>query len=141
MPRKTVAAPEIEADVEIILPLARRGRSRGDRATTRAVARATSPAGPTIPRITRIMALAIKFQDMVDRSEVADYADLARLGYVTRARLTQIMNLTLLAPDIQEAILMQERAGARLPNEHELRAVAGVVDWVEQRRVFGGMAT
>ena len=39
------------------------------------------------------MALAIKFQDMVDRGEVRDYADLARLGYVTRARMTQIMNL------------------------------------------------
>jgi hypothetical protein len=34
------------------------------------------------------MALAIKFQDMVDRGEVRDYADLARLGYVTRARIT-----------------------------------------------------
>jgi hypothetical protein len=51
------------------------------------------------------MALAIKFQDMVDRGEVRDYADLARLGYVTRARLTQIMNLLLLAPDIQERVL------------------------------------
>jgi hypothetical protein len=47
-------------------------------------------------------ALAIKFQDMVDRGEVRDYADLARLGYVNRARLTQIMNLLLLAPRIQE---------------------------------------
>jgi hypothetical protein len=60
---------------------------------------------PRIPRITRLMALAIKFQDMIDRGEVKDYADLARLGYVTRARVTQIMNLTLLAPDIQEQIL------------------------------------
>jgi hypothetical protein len=51
-----------------------------------------SPAPPGIPRITRLMALAIKFQDMVDRGEVRDYADLARLGLVTRARLTQIMN-------------------------------------------------
>src|SRR5580700_6367761 len=60
---------------------------------------------PRIPRITRLMALAIKFQDMVDRGEVRDYADLARLGYVTRARLTQVMNLLLLAPDIQEEIM------------------------------------
>jgi hypothetical protein len=86
------------------------------------------------------MALAIKFQDMVDRSEVADYADLARLGYVTRARLTQIMNLTLLAPEIQERILMYEATDATLPNEHELRAVAGIVIWVKQQRVFAGMA-
>ena len=51
------------------------------------------------------MALAIKLQNMVDCGEVRDYADLARLGYVTRARLTQIMNLLLLAPDIQEHLL------------------------------------
>ena len=38
---------------------------------------------------------------LVDRGEVADYADLARLTHVSRARISQIMNLTLLAPDIQ----------------------------------------
>lgn len=42
-------------------------------------------------------------------AEVRDYAELARLGYVTRARLTQIMNLLLLATDIQEAILFKPR--------------------------------
>jgi hypothetical protein len=46
------------------------------------------------------MALAIKFQQMVECGEVRDYADLARLGYVTRARTTQIMNLLNLAPEI-----------------------------------------
>src|SRR5665213_4562785 len=61
--------------------------------------------GPRIRRITRLMALAIKFQDMIDRQVVHDFADLARLGYVSRARLTQIMNLLLLAPDIQQQLL------------------------------------
>lgn len=36
-----------------------------------------------IPRITRLMALAIKFQEMIDRREVKDYAELARLGFIT----------------------------------------------------------
>ncbi len=58
-----------------------------------------APAPPRIPRITRLMALAIKFQEMIDRGEVKDYADLARLGHVTRARITQIMNLLKLAPE------------------------------------------
>jgi len=57
------------------------------------------------------LALAIKFQGMVDSGEVRDYADLARLGYVTRARITQVMNLLLLAPDIQEKILSNRGAG------------------------------
>jgi len=51
------------------------------------------------------MALAIRFEGLIQRGEVTAYADLARLGHVSRARLTQIMNLLNLAPDIQEALL------------------------------------
>jgi len=85
------------------------------------------------------MALAIKFQDMVDRREVKDYADLARLGYVTRARLTQIMNLLLLAPDIQEQILFPDYLHRRrpTPSERRLREITGNVDWRKQRIHWG----
>jgi alkylated DNA nucleotide flippase Atl1 len=41
------------------------------------------------------MALAIHFEDLIRQGVVTDYADLARLGHVTRARVTQIMNLRL----------------------------------------------
>lgn len=85
------------------------------------------------------MALAIKFEDMIARGEVRDYAEIARLGFVTRARLTQIMNLTLLAPEIQEAILMEEGIYAASLNEHQLRAVAGILGWFEQRWAFSAM--
>lgn len=86
-----------------------------------------------VPRITRLMALAIKFQDMVDRGEVRDYADLARLGCVTRARITQIMNLLNLAPGIQEEILM---LGDYSPDifERQIRAVVKELLWPEQLR-------
>ncbi len=88
-----------------------------------------------IPRITRLMALALKFQDMIDRGEVRDYADLARLGYVSRARLTQVMNLLLLAPDIQESLLCGSVLAAQRPlRETQLRALTAMVDWHEQRR-------
>ena len=87
---------------------------------------------PRISRIARLMALAIKFQDMVDRGEVRDYADLARLGYVSRARLTQIMNLLLLAPDIQEQLLLPESPTANVREPH-LRRIVDVADWTEQR--------
>lgn len=90
---------------------------------------------PRIPRITRLMALAIKFQDMVDRGEVRDYADLARLGYVTRARLTQIMNLLLLGPDIQEDILGVGRP-TKAMTERQARSLVRLVLWQEQRRAW-----
>ena len=90
------------------------------------------PDPPRIPRISRLMALAIKFQDMIDRGEVRDYADLARLGCVTRARMTQIMNLLNLAPDIQEDILLG-RAPSTLAAERRLRHVTLEVHWHAQR--------
>lgn len=95
----------------------------------------TLPTPPTrLPRITRLMALAIKFQDMVDRGEVRDYADVARLGYITRARATQIMNLLLLAPDIQERLIFADDiAERRYYVEHHLRRVASEVEWSRQR--------
>jgi hypothetical protein len=61
--------------------------------------------GPEIPRIARLMALAIRFDGLLRQETVRDYAELARLGKVTRARMTQIMKLLDLAPDIQEQIL------------------------------------
>ena len=73
------------------------------------------------------MALAIKFQDMVDRGEVRDYAEIARLGYVTRARLTQIMNLLLLAPDIQEHLLALPRPV--LSARHICGISRPIIDW------------
>jgi hypothetical protein len=86
------------------------------------------------------MALAIKFQGMVERGEVRDYADLARLGYVTRARVTQIMNLLLLAPDIQEALLLLPgtTTGRDPISERRLRTVTAIAHWGRQRNAWRG---
>jgi hypothetical protein len=84
------------------------------------------------------MALAIRFDGMIRAGEVADYAELARLAHVTRARITQIMNLLMLAPDIQEAILFLPRiAGGRESIKiRELQPIALVPDWRKQRRAW-----
>ncbi len=92
----------------------------------------------SIPRVTRLMALAIKFDGMLARDEVRDYADIARLGYVSRARVTQIMNLTNLAPDIQEEILFLPRTvkGHDPIREQKLRPIAMEPDWGEQKKLW-----
>lgn len=55
------------------------------------------------------------------------------LGF-TRARMSQLMNLLLLAPDIQEEILFLEvPPGGTGPSEHALRRVVATLDWEEQR--------
>ena len=88
-----------------------------------------------IPRVARLMALAIHFDGMLRREEAPDYATLARLGQVTRARMSQIMDLIHLAPDIQEEILFLPRTvtGRDPLTEHDLRPVTGALDWERQR--------
>ena len=88
----------------------------------------------TIPRIARLMALAIRFQGLVHNEGIKDYAELARLGAVTRGRMTQIMQLLHLAPDIQEQLLFSAEPSGL--NERNLRAVVRPIDWSEQRRIF-----
>jgi hypothetical protein len=110
--------------------------ARGRRSGQRREAKRKAPDPQCIPRISRLMALAIKFQDMVDRGEVRDYADLARLGYVSRARLTQIMNLLLLAPDIQERLLREPGQALDVPTESMLRQVCVEIHWSVQRRLY-----
>ena len=91
-----------------------------------------------VPRIAKLIALAIRFDGLVRRGEVRDYADLARLGYVTRARITQIMNLLNLAPDIQEALLFLPRTlqGRDPIREKDVRPIARVAHWSRQRAMW-----
>ena len=95
-----------------------------------------------VPRISKVMALAIRFDGLVRRGEVRDYADLARLGYVTRARITQIMNLLNLAPDIQEALLFLPRTvkGRDPIHEKDVRTIAAVPHWHRQRKMWAKLA-
>ena len=88
-----------------------------------------------VPRVAKLMAVAIRFEAMLRDGVVSDQAELARLGHVTRARLTQVMNLLNLAPDIQEALLFLPRveSGADPICERRLRTIAGEVDWGRQR--------
>lgn len=88
-----------------------------------------------VPRLSRLMALAIRFEDLVRSGEMADFADIAELGQVTRARVSQIVNLLNLAPDIQEEILLLPLVtGAREAiSEREVRGIAAEPDWGRQR--------
>jgi hypothetical protein len=90
--------------------------------------------GGSIPRLARLLALAIRMEGLLRSETIQDYAELARLGRVTRARLTQIMKLLNLAPDIQEQILFLPPVWSL--NERNLRPVTSRIDWDEQRRLF-----
>jgi hypothetical protein len=110
------------------------GGKSGRKGSTTAEKQATVT---TVPRIARLMALAIRFEGLVREGRIRDYAELARLGSVSRARMTQIMKLLHLAPDIQEEILFS----AEIPglNERNLRVIVRRINWSEQRRMFKKM--
>lgn len=98
--------------------------------------RATKPVRPgRIPRVAKLMALAIRFDEMIRCGEVRDYAELARLGQITRARATQIMALLNLAPEIQETLLdLPLVTSGRDPvTERDLRILVQLPDWQMQR--------
>lgn len=100
------------------------------------------PAG-RVPRVARLMSLAIKYDDLLRRGVVADLSELARLCQVTQPRMTQIMNLLHLAPDIQEELLFLPavRAGRDSPTEHHLRPITRLTAWPAQRRWWRQLTT
>jgi len=99
---------------------------------------APAPAPGRVPRISRLMAMAIHLDEMVQKGEVADYAELARLGHVTRARISQVMSLMYLAPAIQEELLFLPRneAGRDRIVLRDLLPIAAMADWAKQQRTW-----
>lgn len=99
-----------------------------------------APAAPDgrVPRVSRLMALAIRLDGLIRDGVVSDQAELARLGHVSRARLTQVMNLLYLAPDIQEAILFlpATERGRDAVTEKQLRPIAATPSWSMQRQMW-----
>jgi hypothetical protein len=101
----------------------------------------TEPPAPTpgrVPRVSRLLALAHRLERLVRTGVVKDYAEAARLGHVTRARVSQIMSLLYLAPDIQETILYLPRIerGRDPVVLHELLPITAAADWAKQRRLW-----
>src|SRR5882724_6095979 len=88
------------------------------------------------PRIARLLALAHKLDALVRTGAVSSYRELARLGHITPARLTQIMVLLHLAPSIQEYLLFISPADARFITELGLREIAREPRWDRQRKLF-----
>ena len=100
-----------------------------------------APEGPSlplgrVPRVAKLMALALRFDELLGAGEIASCAELARLGHVTRARLSQIMNLLLLSPDIVEEVLHLSATTGPAVLVADLQPIAGVAEWREQRRLW-----
>ena len=95
------------------------------------------PAG-RVPRVSKLMALAIRFDHMLDDGLASDLSELARLVCITQPRMTQIMNLNHLAPDIQEQVLHLPpvQSGRDPIHERSLRTVCAALQWSYQRSLW-----
>jgi len=88
-------------------------------------------------RIALMLALAHKIQDAIDRGVVRDHVDAAQKLGLTGGRVTQLLNLTLLAPDIQEELLFAESIDGVEPiSERRIRRMIRFAGWGEQRTTF-----
>jgi len=95
----------------------------------------TQPNDGRVPRVSKLMALAIRFDGLLRDGVVGNQSQLAELAQVSQPRMTQIMNLLHLAPGIQEEILFLERVrvGKDPITERDLRPIAREVDWRKQK--------
>jgi hypothetical protein len=95
-----------------------------------------------LPRVARLLALAHRLEGLLHAGVARDYAALGRLGRVTRARVSQIMSLLYLAPDVQEEVLFLTRdlSGRDPVILRDLLPIAAEPDWKRQRRLWAARA-
>jgi hypothetical protein len=101
-----------------------------------------APRTERLPRLARLMALALRFEKLIATGVVKDFRTLARLGHVSSARVSQILSLLHLAPDIQEALLFHscpERGRDNLGLRNVL-PLTKVWEWHKQRQMWRGFA-
>jgi hypothetical protein len=120
----------------IELPVHFQRGGRGSRKELRSGVEAVPLPSGRVPRVARLMALALRFDELVRTGEINSYSELAVLGHVTRARVCQIMNLLHLASDIQEALLFlpPTQRGRDPIILADLMPIAALIDWRKQRR-------
>jgi hypothetical protein len=116
-------------------------RNRGRQQICKGIA----PERPTgrIQRIARLMALAILSRELIRTGVVTDQSMLAGTGRITTARMTQIMSLLNLAPDIQEQLLFLPRVerGRDVVKETDIRPILSTLDWRKQRQMWAVVKT
>lgn len=88
-------------------------------------------------RVAIALALAHKVEEAIQRGVARDRAEVARRLGLTRAKITHLLDLTLLAPDIQAAVLeLRSVDGVEPCGERFLRAVGHAASWQLQRAAW-----
>lgn len=92
-------------------------------------------------KVARMLALAHHLQRLIDDGQVSDRAALARKLGLTRARVTQLLDLLLLGPEVQIHVLNLENLNGSEPTtERALRGIAHLLDWSLQSKSWACLA-
>ena len=95
------------------------------------------PKKPRTPGAVKALLKAREWKRQLDAGEVASQAEIARREGLTRARVTQVLNLLGLAPEIQERMLRLTKSTARPSfSEHTLRHIVSQAMPEQQLRAF-----
>jgi len=87
-----------------------------------------------------MLALTIRIENMIERGDLPDRASAALHFGFTRARITQLLGLTLLAPDIQEELLFRNvENGVEQITERTLRSIDAEAFWSQQRELWAAL--
>lgn len=118
------------ASLEIQFQLRAKGRVTNDGSAR--------PTAGRLPQITRVVALAIHLDNLIRQGDAKDYADIGRLSCLCRERVSQMMRLNYLAPDIQvELLYLPPTPTGRYPvSETAVRKIANLLPWADQRRAW-----
>jgi len=95
------------------------------------------PTPPRTPRVIELLRKALEWQALLQSGQVHNQAEIARREGITRARVTQVMALLRLAPEIQQHILSMPDAVRRPAiTERALRPIAQLEDLADQKAKF-----
>jgi len=109
---------------EYALPILRHRPQKRPPPVVKPVSRRFSP-----DKVARLLALGHLVQDMVERGDLRDFKEAAIRLHKAESRISQIVSLTRLAPDIQERVLL----GTLKIAEIHIRKALDSADWDEQR--------
>jgi hypothetical protein len=100
------------------------------------------PKEPKTPRVVELLRKAVEWQALLESGEAANQAAIARREGITRARVTQVMGLLRLAPEIQQHILsLPDMVRRPAITERALRPIAQIPQTRDQLHAFQQLLT
>lgn len=88
------------------------------------------------PLLRQNLVLAYQIQELIEREKAKKMGQVGQWLHTTHARISQLMNLLFLAPDIQEEILFSDEGKVLQLTEHKIRKIPMEVSWAKQREMW-----